>query len=335
MNPLFGASTGFLQTHDIYGGSWNIELGFDPFLFSFIRNGSNMKALIVFVVCLSTISYIEGTLEEDLDKLQQDFSNWLFSENPQFATSINIHKYDDRLDDYSLDVFDRWKNAVDGYLQQLAAIPRNSLSAKYKIDFDIFENFLKTYQEGYNWKDYNPLNPINFLEGPHIDPDYLVSITPQNTRGDFENFIARIEGFPKQFSCSRLKARFKKAVSQGNTYNNVSIFKVPSMIDHGITSRPEDFSFYSPFNDTLDNITTIPNNIKTDLRDRAKTAINSYFHSLRDVKTYLTTDYFQHLRDSYGVSGWDRGSHYYTSVLQWHLSLPLTPDEVHQKDWMK
>lgn len=45
---------------------------------------------------------------------------------------------------------------------------------------------------------YNPLNPINFLEGPHIDPDYLVSITPQNTRGDFENFIARIEGFPKQ-----------------------------------------------------------------------------------------------------------------------------------------
>ncbi|XP_071161182.1 uncharacterized protein [Mytilus edulis] len=160
--------------------------------------GSNMKALIVFVVCLSTISYIEGTLEEDLDKLQQDFSNWLFSENPQFATSINIHKYDDRLDDYSLDVFDRWKNAVDGYLQQLAAIPRNSLSAKYKIDFDIFENFLKTYQEGYNWKDYNPLNPINFLEGPHIDPDYLVNITPQNTRGDFENFIARIEGFPEQ-----------------------------------------------------------------------------------------------------------------------------------------
>ncbi|XP_052104440.1 uncharacterized protein LOC127737626 [Mytilus californianus] len=288
-----------------------------------------MKALILFVVCLSTVSVIEGTLEEDLDKLQQDFSNWLFSENPQFATSINIHNYDDRIDDYSLNVFDRWKNAVDSYLQQLAAIPRNSLSEKYKIDFDIFENFLKTYQEGYNWKDYNSLNPINFLEGPHVDPDYLVSITPQNTRGDFENFVARIEGFPNQLH--QIQKRFEKAVLQGNTYHNVSIFKVPSMIDHGITSRPEDFSFYSPFNGTLENITTIPNNIKTDLRTRAKIAIIAYFQSLRDVKTYLKTEYFQHLRDSYGVSGWNNGSDYYKSVLQWHLSLPLTPDEVHQK----
>jgi hypothetical protein len=50
-----------------------------------------------------------GGIEEDLDKLQQDFSDWLFSENPSFATSINIHKYDDQVDDYSTDIFDRWK----------------------------------------------------------------------------------------------------------------------------------------------------------------------------------------------------------------------------------
>ena len=45
---------------------------------------------------------------------------------------------------------------------------------------------------------YNSLNPLNFLEGPHIDPDYLVGITPKDTRGDFENFISRIEKMPKQ-----------------------------------------------------------------------------------------------------------------------------------------
>ena len=50
-----------------------------------------------------------GGIEEDLDKLQQDFSDWLFSENPAFATSINIHKYDDQVDDYSTDIFDKWE----------------------------------------------------------------------------------------------------------------------------------------------------------------------------------------------------------------------------------
>jgi uncharacterized protein (DUF885 family) len=37
------------------------------------------------------------------------------------------------------------------------------------------------------------------------------------------------------------------------------------------------------------------------------------------------------VREGYGVSSWDNGPEFYNSVLQWHLSLPLTPEEVHQK----
>ena len=37
------------------------------------------------------------------------------------------------------------------------------------------------------------------------------------------------------------------------------------------------------------------------------------------------------MREGYGVSSWDNGPEFYKSVLQWHLSLPLTPEEVHQK----
>lgn len=45
---------------------------------------------------------------------------------------------------------------------------------------------------------YNALNPINFLEGPQIDPSYLQSITPFDTVGDFENYLKRLEDYPKQ-----------------------------------------------------------------------------------------------------------------------------------------
>lgn len=45
---------------------------------------------------------------------------------------------------------------------------------------------------------YNALNPINFLEGPQIDPSYLPSITPFDTVGDFENYLKRLEDYPKQ-----------------------------------------------------------------------------------------------------------------------------------------
>jgi uncharacterized membrane protein YgcG len=33
-------------------------------------------------------------------------------ENPEFATIINDRRYDDRLDDYSIEVFDRWKVGI-------------------------------------------------------------------------------------------------------------------------------------------------------------------------------------------------------------------------------
>lgn len=39
----------------------------------------------------------------------------------------------------------------------------------------------------------------------------------------------------------------------------------------------------------------------------------------------------QHVRPGYGVNTWDNGSDYYKACLQWHLSLPLTPREVHDK----
>ena len=39
----------------------------------------------------------------------------------------------------------------------------------------------------------------------------------------------------------------------------------------------------------------------------------------------------QHVRSGYGVNTWNNGSEYYKACLQWHLSLPLTPKEVHDK----
>ena len=45
---------------------------------------------------------------------------------------------------------------------------------------------------------YNALNPINFLEGPQADPDTVVKKMPKHTKGDFDNFITRIQNMPRQ-----------------------------------------------------------------------------------------------------------------------------------------
>jgi uncharacterized protein (DUF885 family) len=38
----------------------------------------------------------------------------------------------------------------------------------------------------------------------------------------------------------------------------------------------------------------------------------------------------KHTRQGYGLSSWVNGSDYYTACLQYRITLPLTPEEVHQ-----
>lgn len=49
---------------------------------------------------------------------------------------------------------------------------------------------------------YSALNPVNFLEGPQIDPTYLPKTTPFDTVGDYENYIRRLELHPTQVNAN-------------------------------------------------------------------------------------------------------------------------------------
>ncbi len=41
-------------------------------------------------------------------------------------------------------------------------------------------------------------------------------------------------------------------------------------------------------------------------------------------------EYMKHLRDREGVSGLPNGPAFYQACLDWHLSLSMTPDQVHE-----
>ena len=62
----------------------------------------------IFFILLFDLSVLVP-VEDKVRELENDFSEWLLSENPEFATSINERRYEDRLDDYSIECFDKWK----------------------------------------------------------------------------------------------------------------------------------------------------------------------------------------------------------------------------------
>lgn len=282
--------------------------------------------LLVIVVLFRLDVCVPNTL----DDLQKDYGEWRLQRSPEYSTAMKFHKYNDKTETFAYKGFDeeftKSTNLLNGLMN---TVVYNQLSPKQKTDYDIFKDTLTTMINGYKWRDYNALNPINFLEGPQIDPSYLQSITPFDTVGDFENYLKRLEDYPKQID--EMIERMNKAIEKKHTYHRVSVNRIPGQIDDVLkNAQPTTFPMYLPFKDRLPK-SSIDETKKQELVTKAQAAVTKIIAKYRHLKQYFNETYLKHLRPKFGVNSWDNGTEFYKACLRWHLSLDITPDEVHEK----
>ncbi|XP_013399066.1 uncharacterized protein LOC106165408 [Lingula anatina] len=224
------------------------------------------------------------------------------------------------------------KTKCQDYLLRLGKIDRAKLGESDQLNYDVMRRFVQALVDGYEWHLYNSLNPVNFLEGPHIDLEYLVSSLPFKTKKNYENYLTRLELLPSRFS--QMVALMRKAIELGRTNHRVSMDKIPGQISEGITnlSAVETF-FYTPFKDALTNL-SIPEDEKLQLRARGQEVIaNEIQPAFASLSMFIADEYLPNTRSGYGVSSYDQGSDYYKACLKWHLTTDMTPEEVHEKGW--
>jgi len=79
-----------------------------------------------------------GPLDAQLGALADDyFDRFYFPENPSAATSYGVHKFDDRLEDYSRAGVERQVKALHGYEARFAAIDPAGLSEQAAGDREL------------------------------------------------------------------------------------------------------------------------------------------------------------------------------------------------------
>ena len=72
------------------------------------------------------------------------FDNYYFPNNPTLATQTGIHKYDDRLEDYSRAQIDKEIAELKKYETRFAAIDRQSLGEMTRGDLDLVLNNIRS-----------------------------------------------------------------------------------------------------------------------------------------------------------------------------------------------
>ena len=263
-------------------------------------------------------------MDEKLNAILEKIWEWRLKEAPELGTMVGDHSQDDKLDDMSLDAYDKRLECAKDFIDKLEKIDVKQLNKESKLNYELLHLELTTYINGMTFKCY--LFPISGLEGPQADFSKTVSWMKRDVPADFEKILSRYNKFPKQ--ADQFIELLKKGVESGYVNAKVSMKKVPEQFTKVVETPAEDSAFYEPFKDIP---SCIDDKKRSSLQEEAITAIEKKLYpAFTKINNYIKETYLPACRDDIACISLPSGRAFYDAALKFHLSTDMTADEVHQ-----
>ena len=132
-----------------------------------------------------------------------DYFKAFFEWTPSYATSLGLHEYDSRLEDYSAESYNRRIQKLKELKAKIDGIPRSSMTSDEQIDAEVLQGQInaelldtETLQ---TWRN-NPMNYVG-LPGGSIDNLIKRNFAPASER--LRSAVARLNGIPPMLEAMR------------------------------------------------------------------------------------------------------------------------------------
>ena len=105
-----------------------------------------MKYLLLFALILTLLTACSNQEQSNKDfiNLSENYINALMDSSPEFATYLGNHNYDDKLNDYSSEGYQKELDMYKSFLASLQKIKAEDLNQNNLIDYKIMESNLKS-----------------------------------------------------------------------------------------------------------------------------------------------------------------------------------------------
>lgn len=213
------------------------------------------------------------------------------------------------------------------YLTALTTIERSKLTGQDVYTFDIFKRNLQFALEGSRFPaHYLPLNQFVFSpQNLIVQLGSGVSAQPFNNAQDFDNFVARMEGFSVWMdqALSNMREGIKLGVVQ------------PKPVVESMIPQFEALVIADPAQSTLFN----PLNSTEALSDKDKKRLSAAYSNVIGDKLipafarmteFLEQEYLPAARLSDGLGGLPDGKAWYEYEIKGNTTLPLSAEKIHQ-----
>jgi uncharacterized protein (DUF885 family) len=259
-----------------------------------------------------------------LQSLLEDEWEWTMRENPTFASTLGDRRYNERLDDASLENVERQHQHRVETQKRLRAIDRAKLSEADRLNYDLFAKDLANDIEQHKFKLY--LLPVNQRGGVQT-LDELTELLRFQTVKDYEDWIARMRALP--LYVRQTMSLMREGVREKILWPKAVERRVSAQLEKQLVSRAEESPFYKPF---LNFNGDIPAADRARLSQSAREAVTqSVLPAYRELKDYFDKEYLPASFDNVGVWQWPDGAEAYAFLARRYTTTDMTPEQIHAK----
>src|SRR5262252_987147 len=164
----------------------------------------------VYLILLAAVSAAASVFAQDLQTVTDRLAaqNAIFEEQyetdlrnyPERATAFGDYRYNDQLNDYSLDATVRRHKADEGFLKRIQAISTAGFPDQDQLSHDLLIRLLQQRIRDFDFKEYEM--PINTQDGIHTSLADLPLAVPLDSVKHYEDYISRLHQIPRALSQS-------------------------------------------------------------------------------------------------------------------------------------
>jgi len=245
------------------------------------------------------------------------------ADNPLLASYRGDDRYNDRWPDISPRA-QALRDAADAQaLVDLAAIPREALSAADQLTWDLFRI------EYENRVAVAPFHPeyyeLRAREGPQ-SLNEVAEIMPFEKTADYDTWLRRLAALPAYLD--QYSDQLRRAVAGKRTQPRVIMDRVLPQLQMQLVDKPEDSTFLERFRQYPD---AVPEAERQRLAAEARRVIaEAVVPGYRRFTAVFQDTYLPACRETVGIWDTPDGRAFYANRARYHTTTNLTPREIHE-----
>jgi len=274
---------------------------------------------IGFCICtIAPLAYGQSSAGFFKDTFEQMLRN-----DPEYATGVGHHEYDDRWTDWSKGARDERRQFFEQRLTQLNSAhvgdSAQDLLTKRVVRYD-FESRLEA------WELDTHLLRVGQLFGFHNLVYLVIDLMPARNVRDYENIIARLRAIPAY--ADQNITILDESIASGMMQSRVVAELVLQQIESQLKQDAEHTELLKSFRAFP---AAIPKTEQERLRREALDAYNQKFlPSWQKLHDYMTASYLPHVRSSDSISSMKGGRAAYTILIHRLTTTAMSPADIHK-----